>query len=64
MDKLSFRYCPICGEELDIGEMRLLERNSVFDSEFFLIQVKEKNHPAGYCENCNRIFAEFEVTEY
>lgn len=88
MKRLSFRYCPVCGGELDTGYAKFPEPYGIFDKieahglyysdkttgEFYGHPIKnffrtsgkafiahtlgEKN-PAGYCEKCNRIFAEF-----
>ncbi|MBO5104816.1 MAG: hypothetical protein J6B74_07140 [Ruminococcus sp.] len=91
MSELSFRYCPICGGELESGKILLppehslsltqyvewysnekIERNKWHISRGLLAVAYDKrtaikksgaNVPAGYCEKCDRIFAEFDIRE-
>ncbi|MDE5770623.1 MAG: hypothetical protein K2I06_03180 [Ruminococcus sp.] len=91
MSELSFRYCPICGEELQTGKILLpFERgfSSTQYVEWYSDRKTEGNKghiskglfkiaydkrtavkkvgghvPSGYCENCDRIFAEFDIRE-
>ena len=91
MSELSFRYCPVCGEELDTGKI-LLPLEHGFSStqyvEWYSDRKIESNKgniskglfkvaydkrtavkkvgghvPSGYCEKCDRIFAEFDIRE-
>ena len=92
MSKLSFKYCPVCGKELDTGKIKFPAPHSILDiidapgkyysdttSEYyeghpikklfktydksFTIQILGSDNPGGYCKECDRIFAEFEVTD-
>ncbi len=90
MSELSFRYCPVCGEELESGKIRLPAEHSLsltqyveFYSDLTLesckghvlknafkvydrrtaVKKSGENIPSGYCEKCDRIFAEFEMRE-
>ncbi len=60
MNKLSFMYCPICSEELDGHPVRKFFRTH---DKLFIVRALGKENRAGYCKNCNKIFAEFEVTD-
>ncbi|MDE5558798.1 MAG: hypothetical protein K2J32_14120 [Ruminococcus sp.] len=75
MSKLSFRYCPVCGGELDTGYAKFPQPYGIFDKiqatglyysdkttvKAFIAHTLGEKNPAGYCEKCNRIFAEFYV---
>lgn len=87
MSELSFRYCPVCGEELDSGKIALPAEHSLsfiqyvnwysdetveYNESHILKNAYDKRTavkkagaivPAGYCENCDRIFAEFDIRE-
>lgn len=87
MSKLSFRYCPICGEELETGKIALPAEHSLnftqyvnwysdetvkYNESHILKNAYDKRTavkkagaivPAGYCEKCDRIFAEFDIRE-
>ncbi len=92
MSKLSFKYCPICGKELDTGRAKFPAPRSIFYciegegkyysdttseqydghhvrkifqtyDKLFTVQTLGAGNPAGYCKDCNRIFAEFEVED-
>lgn len=93
MKKISFRYCPVCGAELDTGKIKFPAPHSILDvieaegkyysdsnaerydghpvkkvfqtcDKKFIISTFGNDDPAGYCKDCNKIFTEFEVTEY
>lgn len=77
MNGLSFRYCPVCSSELKAGKISLpLERS--FSSVQYVRWHSDENAeyhkrtainkigadiPAGYCEKCDKIFAEFDIRE-
>lgn len=86
MNKISFKYCPICSKELDTGKIKFPAPNSILDlieaegkyysdktidakkffkthDRSFTVQTWGVNNPAGYCKECNRIFAEFEIMD-
>ena len=96
MEKLSFKFCPVCGKELQCGGLCLpVSRkpgilNGFTDLILFYsdenIKQKEEHPlkgnlfgecdkttyfsafeqpciPAGYCEDCDRIFADIEIRE-
>lgn len=90
MSKISFKYCPICSEELDTGKVKFPAPHSILDcieaegkyysdkegysknplkrifwthDKLFTVETLGGENLAGYCENCNKIFAEFDVTE-
>ena len=91
MSELSFRYCPICGGELESGKILLpsehslsltqyvewysnekIERNKGRISRGLLtvaydkrtaVKKSDANVPAGYCQKCDRFFAEFDIRE-
>lgn len=92
MSELSFKYCPVCGKELDTGKAKfpaphsilgLIEARGNYYSDktsekyeshpvkklfkkydkLFTIQIWGVNNPAGYCKECNKVFAEFEGTD-
>ena len=92
MSELSFRYCPICGKELDTGKAKFHAPYSILEvveaegkyysdktmekyeehpvkklfkkyDKLFTVQTGGVNNPAGYCKECNKIFAEFDVTD-
>lgn len=92
MNKLSFRYCPICAGELDTGKAKFPSPHSILDliesigkyysnkiteeldghpvksllrtcDKEFIVKTLGEKIPAGYCKECNRIFAEFKIME-
>lgn len=93
MNKIDFKYCPICSGELDTGKIKfpaphaitewieaegkyysdktaeeyeghpIRKLFNIYDKEF-TVQTFGANNPAGYCKNCGKIFAEFEVIEF
>lgn len=87
MSELSFRYCPVCGEELKTGKIALPAEHSLSFTQYvnwYSDETVEYNEshilknaydkrtavkkagaivPAGYCEKCDRIFAEFDIRE-
>ena len=93
MSKLSFKYCPICGKELDTGRAKFPTPHAITEwieaegkyysdkedyhentknpfkrifwtyDKLFTVQTLRAGNPAGYCKDCNRIFAEFEVED-
>ncbi|MBD5158921.1 MAG: hypothetical protein HDT23_01575 [Ruminococcus sp.] len=73
MRELSFKYCPICNGELEIGKIESRSRSGVYYSDKITEEIKV--HPvkkflrkpdktfivgykAGYCQRCGRIFPE------
>ena len=54
-------YSDKTTEELDGHPVRKIFQT--YDKLFIVKALGEENR-AGYCKNCNKIFAEFEVTEY
>ena len=90
MSNLSFKYCPVCGGELESGKITLPSEHSLSLTQYVdwysdkkienskghilknALRVYEKrtavskfgaNIPSGYCEKCDRIFAEFDIRE-
>lgn len=92
MSGLSFKYCPICGKELDTGRAKFPTPHSILEcfegtgkyysdktaeeyekrpvakifkmvDKQFTVQNWGADNPAGYCKECDRIFAEFEVID-
>ncbi|MBR6243568.1 MAG: hypothetical protein IKQ90_08750 [Ruminococcus sp.] len=87
MSEISFNSCPICGEELTAGKIKVpISRNpGIFNHftdviSFYPTDLTDKKHsvgnctketcfsaydqpciPAGYCESCDRIFAELDI---
>lgn len=91
MSALSFKYCPICGELLESGKIKLPADRTVYLTEYVwyysnsnlesckghLMKRLFNSHdkktavrqlkpcvPAGYCKQCDRIFAEFEIRDW
>lgn len=92
MSELSFKYCPVCGGELETGKIKFYSPHATVDrfdargkyysdetsekyeghpirklfkkyDKSFSIQAWGADNPAGYCKECNRIFAEFEAAD-
>lgn len=87
MSNLNFKYCPICGGELETGKMAIPpehglsfiqyvgwysdetienDKGHILKSAYDKRTVVKKfgaNIPAGYCEKCDRIFAELDIRE-
>lgn len=91
MNGISFKYCPICGGDLEIGKMQIPSDRTIYLTEYvwWYSDKNKKNSqsyfpknlfsnkydkrtavrkipciPAGYCEKCDRIFAEFEIRDW
>jgi len=52
MDKLSFKYCPICGKELDTGKVKFPAPYSIFE----LIEAEGKYYSDKTSEECREHF--------
>lgn len=92
MSGISFKYCPVCGTELDTGNIKFPTPHSILDiieaegkyysyktaeeleghpvrklfktyDKLFTLGTLGEENPAGYCKNCGKIFAEFDVTD-
>lgn len=92
MSNINFKYCPICGGDLETGKVKFPAPHSILElvdaqgkyysdeisekyeghsikklfktyDKLFTVQTWEADNPAGYCKECNRIFAEFEATD-
>ncbi|MCM1505761.1 MAG: PF20097 family protein [Ruminococcus flavefaciens] len=77
MNGLSFRYCPVCSSELKAGKITLplgrtlssvdyvnwySDENAEYHKRTAINKIGA-NVPAGYCEKCDSIFAEFDIRE-
>lgn len=92
MGDLNFKFCPVCGNKLKIGQSGisfgfshlnsilitwLSEEECQWQSEHPIksvftktktenfkntyVKPYENNIPSGYCEKCNKIFAELDI---